>query len=156
MITLFSWWVTLSRIATSHTKWDWLLMLVAVVTMIEAFRAVHFSKKQAIPSFAIAENPNKAGTYKIINSNATITARITRFGYIPFRGKRINVEQEVNQYTTYVSTDWGQELMFDPQPLREDIYAFYVYELHSNKTYYFYPNGRYKSLVGFISGKYRL
>lgn len=156
MITLFSWWVTLTQVAASHTEWDWGLMLVAVITMIEAFRAVHFSKKQAIPSFALAENPNQAGTYKIVNSNATVTARITHYGYVPFRGKRIDVNQEVNQYTTYVSTDWGQELIFNPQPSRENVYAFYVYELHSNKTYYFYPNGKYEGLVGFIWGKCRL
>lgn len=99
-----------------------------------------------MPNFVLLESiENDVLIPRVAVCNHQSISRINLYGYKNFRGEKIEIKQIVNQYTTFVSTDWGQKLIFEAQPKKGEVFYYFIYDLASTKYHYFYPNGKWRS-----------
>lgn len=152
VIDIWNWW---NIIYQKPNFWNWTIFIISITTLIVALITLRYTRRQGMPSFTLVKNPYPKEQrvpiddyeYKIVTNNMGLVVRISNYGYITFSGKKVNISQGIDQNTTYVPTDWGQKLIFTNEPPKEDIYYFYIYEIHTQKTYRLYPNGKWFSRI---------
>lgn len=146
-------WGSIKYVFSQPISLDWAILIISLVTAFLAYKSVRYAKKQSMPSLTLVkfniplDYPGDRYSHKVVTNNTTVVVRIDRYGYKTFCGDKQEVEQRLDQNSTFIPTDWGQKLIFKKEPSTDKIYYFYVHNINPNKTHYFYPNGYCKSLL---------
>ncbi|HEX7724529.1 MAG TPA: hypothetical protein VF438_02215 [Candidatus Paceibacterota bacterium] len=138
-------WHEIISLPSAHPNiFDWMILTASLAAV---WTSVRIAQKQQVPNLSLIESSELTGIpyFRVVSNNTQLVFRIRSYGYVDFDGNIFNVPVKQDQYATFIPTDWGPKLIFEPQPLVKNVFCFYIDEIHTNKKHLFYPNGKWSS-----------